>query len=111
MTLFSSCGFNFDIKANINDNIAEKQIKNNKITIYCIITSLTGILYSIGIYSIIQNIKRSENVISVINSDCLLINPIFNTFISLTNINIAMRLNCNFYPFLTMITFSVIKFI
>ena len=111
MTLFSSCGFNFDIKANINDNIAEKQIKSNKITIYCIITSLTGILYSIGIYSIIQNIKRSENVISVINSDCLLINPIFNTFISLTNINIAMRLNCNFYPFLTMITFSVIKFI
>ena len=111
MTLSSSCGFNFEIRANINDNNLEKKIKSNKITIYCIIASLTGILYSIGILSIIKNIKRSENVISVINSDCLLINPIFNTFISLTNINIAMRLNCNFYPFLTMITFSVIKFI
>ena len=111
ITLTSLCGFTFDIKVDISDNNLEKKIKKNKINIYCLITSLTGILYSIGIYSIIHNIKRSENVISVINSNCLLINPIFNTFISLSNINIAMRLNSNFYPFLTMVTFLVIKFI
>ena len=111
MILTSSCGFNFEITANINNIIEEQKGRKNKINIYCIIASLGGILYSIGVYSIIHNIKLSENVISVINADCLLINPIFNTYISLSNINIAMRLNSNFYPFLTMIVFSIIKFI
>jgi hypothetical protein len=106
----SSLGFNFDIKTKIYDiNNYLKEI-SSKINIYCLITGLTGILYSIGVYSIIYNIKKSENVISVINSDCLLINPVWNTYISLVDINIAMRTNTNFYPFLILILFSVVKF-
>ena len=107
----SSCGFNFHIKVNIYDFNKEQKISDKKINMYCLITGLSGLLYAIGVYSIIYNIKKSENVISVISSDCLLINPIWNTYITLADINIAMRLNSNFYPFVTLIVFSCIKFI
>ena len=107
----SSCGFNLDIKVDIYDLNEEQKISNKKINIYCLLTGLTGLLYVIGIYSIIYNIKKSENVISVISSDCLLINPIWNTYLTLADINIAMRINNNFYPFLLLIVFISIKFI
>ena len=111
MLLESTCGFNFDIQAEIYDFNEENKIMSSKIIIYCIITGLSGILYSIGIYSIIYNLKQSDNVISAINSDCLLINPIFNTYMSLANINIAIRLSYNFYPLLFLVIFSFFKFI
>ena len=110
LNIESSCGFNFDIKANIYDD-NERAILDNKINIYCIITGLSGLFYVVGIYSIIYSINKSENIISVINSDCLLINPIWNTYITLVDINIAMRLNRNFYPFIFLIIFSILKFI
>ena len=111
MNIESDCGFNFEIKAKIYDINKEQTMSYNKINLYCIITGLSGIFYAIGIYSIIYNIKKSENVISVISSDCLVINPIWNTYITLANINIAMRLNSNLYPFLLLITFCSLKFI
>ena len=111
MLIESSCGFNFQIKANIYDNKKENAIIEKKIIIYCLITGLTGLFYVFGIYSIIYNIKKSENVISVISSDCLLINPIWNTYIALEDINIAMRININFYPLLLLIIFNILKFI
>ena len=111
MFIESSCGFKFEIKAAIYDNIIEDKIIENKINIYCLVTGLSGLFYVFGIYSIIYNIKKSENVISVISSDCLLINPIWNTYIALADINMAMRLNNNFYPLLLLILFNVTKFI
>ena len=111
MFIESSCGFKFEIKAAIYDNIIEDKNIENKINIYCLITGLSGLFYVFGIYSIIYNIKKSENVISVISSDCLLINPIWNTYIALADINMAMRLNNNFYPLLLLILFNVTKFI
>ena len=107
----SSCGFNLEIKADIYNVNKEQNILDKKINIYCLITGLSGLLYVIGVYSIIYNIKQSENVISVISSDCLLINPIWNTYLTLADINIAMRINNNFYPFLLLIVFISIKFI
>ena len=82
MFIESSCGFKFEIKAAIYDNIIEDKNIENKINKYCLITGLSGLFYVFGIYSIIYNIKKSENVISVISSDCLLINPIWNTYIA-----------------------------
>ena len=111
MFIESSCGFKFEIKAAIYDNIIEDKNIENKINKYCLITGLSGLFYVFGIYSIIYNIKKSENVISVISSDCLLINPIWNTYIALADINMAMRLNNNFYPLLLLILFNVTKFI
>ena len=111
MFIESSCGFKFEIKAAIYDNIIEDKNIENKINIYCLVTGLSGLFYVFGIYSIIYNIKKSENVISVISSDCLLINPIWNTYIALADINMAMRLNNNFYPLLLLILFNVTKFI
>ena len=111
MFIESSCGFKFEIKAAIYDNIIEDKIIENKINIYCLVTGLSGLFYVFGIYSIIYNIKKSENVISVISADCLLINPIWNTYIALADINMAMRLNNNFYPLLLLILFNVTKFI
>ena len=107
----SSCGFNLEIKADIFNVNKEQKILGKKINIYCLITGLSGLLYVLGVYSIIYNIKQSENVISVISSDCLLINPIWNTYLTLADINIAMRINNNFYPFLILIVFISIKFI
>ena len=111
MVLESNCGFNFEIQSTIYDYGDDIEITSSKINIYCIITGLSGILYSIGIYSVIWNLKQSDNIVSAINSDCLLINPIFNTYMALANINLAMRLSYNFYPLLFLIIFSVIKFI
>ena len=42
LNIESSCGFNFDIKANIYDD-NERAILDNKINIYCIITGLSGL--------------------------------------------------------------------
>ena len=111
MQIKSSCGFNFEIEVNIHDYNKEQKISYNKINIYCLITGISGLLYTFGVYSIIYNLKKSENIISVISSDCLLLNPIWNTYITLANINIAMRLNSNFCPFLILIVFCSIKFI
>ena len=111
MILDSTCGFNIKLEAYIYNKTSEQNEIENKINTYCLITALSCLFYCIGIYSIIYNINRSENVISVISSDCLVINPIFNTYITLVDINIAMRLNNNHYPLLLMICFTVVKFI
>ena len=109
--LESSCGFNFNIKAYIYDKTKDQNIKEKKINMYCLITGLSCVFYCIGIYSIVYNINKSENVISVISSDCLIINPIWNTYITLSDINIAMRISTDVYPLLFIISITVIKFI
>ena len=60
MLIESSCGFSFEIRANIYDKKMENKILENKIKIYCIITCLSGLFYIFGIYSIIYNIKNQK---------------------------------------------------
>lgn len=111
LVMESSCGYNFSIKATLyQDEIEQKKI-NKKIIIFCLISMSSSIFYIIGISCLIFNIKTYESILSAINLDCFSINPIWNTYIFLSNINIFMIFNINFNLFSVVAFFTGVKFL
>ena len=106
----SSCGFNFVIKANIFQYENEQEIREEKMFIYSLISIISSLFYIIGIYSIIYNIKKYDSILSSISSDCFSINPVWNTYICLANVNLYMKYNITFYSFITVVFLSAMKF-
>ena len=107
----SSCGFKLKIKASIYDRQKEGKIIKNKINIYCLISIFSSIFYIISVTIVIFNMKRYEAVISSMSIDCLSINPIWNTYVGLANINISTRFQENFNNISLIVIISGIKFL
>ena len=107
----STCGYNLSIKASIyQDEIEQKKI-NKKIIIFSLISMTSSIFYITGISCLIFNIKKYESILSAISMDCFSINPIWNTYIFLSNINIFMIFNADFNLFSVVAFFTGIKFL
>ena len=107
----STCGFNFSIKASLYQDEIEQKKLNKKIIIFCLISMTSSIFYVLGISCLIFNIKKYESILSAINMDCFSINPIWNTYIFLSNINIFMIFNIDFNLFSVFAFVTCIKFL
>ena len=107
----SSCGFKFLIEANIYQSEIEDKIMIEKINLYCCISTISSIFYLLGIYCIILNIKKYESVLPCISIDCFSINPIWNTYVFLANINLSFKFNLNFHFYSVVIFLCAIKFV
>lgn len=107
----SSCGFKFKIRASVYEKEKEGKIINNRINIYCLISIFISILYIISVSIVIFNMKRYEAIISSMSIDCLSINPIWNTYVGLANINISTRFQEYFNNISLIVILSGIKFL
>ena len=107
----SSCSFKFKIKASVYEKEKEGRIINNRINIYCLISIFSSILYIISVSIVIFNMKRYEAIISSMSIDCLSINPIWNTYVGLANINISTRFQEYFNNISLIVIISGIKFL
>ena len=107
----SSCGFKFIIKAQIFQKETEDKILNKKINVYFIMSIISSLLYIIGIYSVIFGVKKYESTLSVISNYSFAINPIWNTYILLANINLFMKMNINYNIFCVVVFLLAIKFL
>lgn len=103
------------IKLIIDLKILQKEIENklleNQINIYVIISTFTSLLYIIGIYTNINNIKKNDSIFSNINIVHLTINSIWNTYSCLANINIYLRYAESYNTYILLILISGLKFI
>ena len=104
MIIESTCGLNFAIKANIYQKDIERKIIKDKIDLYILMTIITSLLYMIGVYCVIFNIKKYEGTLSTISTDCFSINPIWNTYISIFNIFLSFQINFD-YPYFPLFVF------
>lgn len=111
MIMESTCGLNFVIKANIYQKEVEQKIIKDKIDLYTLITIITSLLYMIGVYCVIFNIKQYECTLSTISTDCFTINPIWNTYICIFNIFLSFQINIDYPYFPLLVFFHVIKLI
>ena len=107
----SSCGFKFKIRASVYEKEKEGKIIRNRINIYCLISIFISILYIISVTIVIFNMKRYEAIISSMSIDCLSINPIWNTYVGLANINISTRFQEYFNNISLIVILSGIKFL
>ena len=107
----SSCGFKFKIRASVYEKEKEGKIIKNKINIYCLISIFSSILYIISVSIVIFNMKRYETIISSMSIDCLSINPIWNTYVGLANINISTKFQEYFNNISLIVILSGIKFL
>ena len=107
----SSCGFKFKIRASVYEKEKEGKIIKNRINIYCLISIFISILYIISVSIVIFNMKRYEAIISSMSIDCLSINPIWNTYVGLANINISTRFQEYFNNISLIVILSGIKFL
>ena len=107
----SSCGFKFKIIASIYEKEKEGKIIKNRINIYCLISIFSSIFYIISVSIVIFNMKRYEAVISSMSIDCLSINPIWNTYVGLANINISTKFQELFNNISLIVIISGIKFL
>ena len=107
----SSCGFKFKIRASIYEKEKEGKIIKNRINIYCLISIFSSIFYIISVSIVIFNMKRYEAVISSMSIDCLSINPIWNTYVGLANINISTKFQEHFNNISLIVIISGIKFL
>ena len=107
----SSCGFKILIEANIYQNEIEEKIMVEKVNFYCLLSGLSSLFYIISIYCIILNIRKYEFVLPCISVDCFSINPIWNTYVFLANINLSFKFNLNFHVYSTIIFLCAIKFL
>ena len=107
----SSCGYNLSIKAGLYQDEIEQKKTNKKIIIFCLISMGSSIFYIIGISCLIFNIKKYESILSAISMDCFAINPIWNTYIFLSNVNIFIIFNIDFNLFSIVAFFMGIKFL
>ena len=107
----SSCGFKFKIRASVYEKEKEGKIIKNKINIYCLISAFSSILYIISVSIVIFNMKRYEAIISSMSIDCLSINPIWNTYVGLANINISTKFQEYFNNFSSIVILSGFKFL
>ena len=103
--------FNFDIKANIYRNEIERKILYKKIYVYFLLSILSSLFYILGIFCVINNIKKYEALFSTISINCFSINPIWNTYLLLANLNLFFKFNINMNSSLLITFLCGIKFL
>ena len=103
--------FNFDIKANIYQTLFEKKILFKKIKIYFAISIISSLFYILGIFCVIKNIKKYEALYSTISVNSFIINPTWNTYVLLANLNLFFNFNININSSIIITFLCCLKFV